>query len=460
MRTRALSNIQDTLVYPRGILFRMAPRRNYVCSVVPPYLLQALAESGHNSDEIRQSARHCLDSNRNYITKRQRVFAQLSTPRGTRGAAASRQNKGIVSDALLKHIAECGDVDEDTRACAKRDLEHVGNIQAKYQRSQGLRAEQKTLATSSAPAKSETTYRAVYNANNDQDEEHLPGTVVRVEGQKAVGDAAANQAFDNAGNVLSFYFDIFNWKSIDNENQNVISSVHFGQKYENAFWDPEIEQMVYGDGHDFLGNFTNAVDVIGHELTHAVTEHTSPLDYAGQSGALNEHVSDVFGIMVKQRVQDEKAADADWLIGEECLMPGVKGVALRNMKAPGTAYNDPRFGKDPQPDNFKNYKATSDDNGGVHLYSGIPNKAFYLTAVAFGGYSWEKAGKIWWETMQSGQIPPKCTFVQFADVTVDKAEELFGDDAAAVVRKSWTQVGVVRKTHAWTKRFGLPSWFL
>lgn len=365
----------------------MAPRRNYVCTAVPPYLLKAFAESGHNSDEIRQSARHCLNHSQNYINKRQRVFAQLSTPRGARGAAASRRNQGIVSDALLKHIAECEDVDEDTRACAKRDLEHVANIQAKYQRAQGITAEPKTLTASSAPAETKTTYRAVYNAHSDQDEAHLPGTVVRVEGQAAVSDAAANQAFDNAGNVLSFYLDIFNWQSIDDANESVISSVHFGRKYENAFWDPEIRQMVYGDGHDFLGNFAGAVDVIGHKLTHAVTEHTSPLDYAGQSGALNEHVSDVFGIMVKQRVQAESAAEADWLIGEECLMPGVKGVALRSMKAPGTAYDDPRFGKDPQPDNFKNYKATSDDNGGVHLYSGIPNKAFYLTAVAFGGYS-------------------------------------------------------------------------
>ncbi|KAI0864402.1 metalloprotease [Xylaria cubensis] len=426
----------------------MATRNYPMCSVVPPYLLNALAESEHNSEDIRKSARHCLNFSKTYIAKRQRVFAELTAPRGARGAAAPRRSQGIIPGTLLKHISDSEDVDENTRNSAKRDLEHITSIQAKYQQAQGIAAEPKTLAASSAPAETKATYRAVYNANNTQDEGDLPGTVVRVEGQKAVSDQAVNQAYDNAGNVLSFYLDIFNWKSIDDKNENVISSVHFGQNYENAFWDPEINQMVYGDGHDFLGNFTNAVDVIGHELTHAVTEHTSPLDYTGQSGALNEHVSDTFGVMVKQRVQNEKADEADWLIGEECLMPGVKGVALRSMKAPGTAYNDPRFGKDPQPDNFKDYAATDDDNGGVHLYSGIPNKAFYLSAVAFGGYSWEKAGKIWWETMRSGQIPPKCTFIQFADATVDKAEELFGDDAAAIVRKAWNEVGVVRKTHA------------
>lgn len=101
--------------------------------------------------------------------------------------------------------------------------------------------------------------------------------------------------------------------------------------------------MVFGDGGDFLYNFTGTLDVIGHELTHAVTEHTSPLVYWFQSGALNEHISDVFGIMVKQLVENENAENADWLIGEGCLLPGVKGVALRSMKDPGTAYNDNRF---------------------------------------------------------------------------------------------------------------------
>ncbi|KAI0904371.1 metalloprotease [Ustulina deusta] len=426
----------------------MATYKRGMCSVVPPYLLNAVAESEHNSEDIRTSARHCLSFSQNYISKRQQRFAELAAPRGARGAAAPHRNQGIIPGTLLKHISECEDVDEDTRTNAKRDLEHITSVQAKYQEAQGIASEQKTLTAVSETAKAKTTYRAVYNANNTQDENDLPGAVVRVEGQKAVSDEAANQAYDNAGNVLSFYLDIFNWKSIDNHNMNVISSVHFGRNYENAFWDPEIAQMVYGDGHDFLGNFTNAVDVIGHELTHAVTEHTAPLNYTGQSGALNEHISDTFGIMVKQRVQNETAEDADWLVGEECLMPGVKGVALRSMKAPGTAYDDRRFGKDPQPDNFKDYEPIWDDNGGVHLYSGIPNKAFYLSAVAFGGYSWEKAGKIWWETLQSGQIPPRCTFIQFADVTVEKAEELFGDDAAATVRKAWNEVGVVRKRHA------------
>ncbi|KAI1503494.1 hypothetical protein F5X99DRAFT_106079 [Biscogniauxia marginata] len=428
----------------------MAAHNRPVCFVVPPYLLRAISDSSENEGPIRESARFALDSHKAYCTKRENRFAALTAPRGQRAAASVHRHRTIVPESMLRHIAESADVDEYTRTCAKRDLEHIQNVHVKYQQAQGLQAgttDQKEASSDKSP-QTETTYRAVYDAQNDANEANLPGKVARVEGQKATNDESVNEAYDNAGLVLQFYADIFNWKSIDNKNMHVISSVHFGKNYENAFWDPEIAQMVYGDGHDFLTNFTGCIDVIGHELTHAVTEYTSPLDYTGQSGALNEHVSDVFGIMVKQRVQDETADKADWLIGEDCIMPGVKGVALRSMKAPGTAYNDPRFGKDPQPDNFKDYEKTEDDNGGVHMYSGIPNKAFYNAAVAFGGYSWEKAGKIWWETMQSGQIPSKCTFVQFADVTVDKAEELFGEEAAAVVKKAWSDVGVERKTYA------------
>ncbi|KAI1141228.1 Metalloprotease [Hypoxylon sp. FL0543] len=422
----------------------------YVCYVVPPYMLSAIADSSHNEDSIRESARRALTLHQSYVGKREKRFAALTAPRGNR-AAGNVHRPSIVPDHMLQHIADSEDVDDETRACARRDLEHIKNVHAKYQQAQDLRADtagqKAAVATEQSTGTTEKTYRAVYDAKHDSNESHLPGKVVRVEGQKATKDESVNEAYDNAGRVLSFYKDIFNWNSIDNKNMQVISSVHFAQNYENAFWDPEAAQMVYGDGHNFLTNFTGCVDVIGHELTHAVTEYTSPLDYTGQSGALNEHVSDVFGIMIKQRVENETADKADWLIGEYCLMRGVKGVALRSMKAPGTAYDDPRFGKDPQPDNFKDYKVTAEDNGGVHLYSGIPNKAFYNAAVAFGGYSWEKAGKIWWETMRSGQVPARCTFIQFADVTVDKAEELFGEDAAAIVRKAWNDVGVTRKSH-------------
>ena len=87
-----------------------------------------------------------------------------------------------------------------------------------------------------------------------------------------------------------------------------------------------------------------------------------------------------------------------------------------------------------------------EDNGGVHVFSGIPNRAFVICAEAFGGYSWEKAGKIWWTSATTHRLAPNCTFLQFADVTVTVTQELFGKDDATSVRKAWNTVGVVRST--------------
>lgn len=435
----------------------------HICAIVPPYLLNAISQSTQVDDHHKKTAQFSLDFHQSIIQKREQRLAALTAPRGQRRQVNFRPS--IVPDYLLKNIVDNKDVDEKTRACAKRDLEHIQKVHSSYQATQGVGGSADDSKTESSARKifsfrrkpkhkegqtgeqtdADTFYRAVYDANHSENENALPGKQVRIEGQKAVTDVNVNEAYDNTGHVLDFYESIFNWKSIDNENMHVVSSVHFATNYENAFWDPEKMQMVFGDGGDFLYHFTKCVDVIGHEMTHAVTEHTSPLDYQGQSGALNEHISDVFGIMIKQKVENEDAANADWLIGEGCLLPDVKGVSLRSMKAPGTAYDDPRFGKDPQPDNFKDYKITVEDNGGVHLYSGIPNKAFYLASVAFGGYSWEKAGQVWWKTMNSGRIPPKCTFLQYADVTVDIAQETFGDDAAKIVRNAWNEVGVQRR---------------
>ncbi|KAF7553198.1 hypothetical protein G7Z17_g3804 [Cylindrodendrum hubeiense] len=413
--------------------------------IVPPHLLRGIAESKVNPEHVRKAALQSLGAREKFTQLRCDRIAALTTPRGYQrsgGESANVQRQQIVPPDMLRNISESEHVDEAARARAKRDLEHVegllGHIQAQGSTQQTLGAGQ------SKDSKKESPHRSVYDAKNSSDEGDLPGKLIRSEGEDKVKDKAVNDAYENVGIVLEFYKNRFDWNSIDNKNMDVKSSVHFGEAYENAFWDPERLQMVFGDGGEFLNNFTGCIDVIGHELTHAVTEHTSPLDYSGQPGALNEHVSDVFGIMVKQQVQDEKSDVADWLIGEDCILPGVKGVALRSMKAPGTAYDDPRFGKDPQPNHMKDYKVMSDDNGGVHIYSGIPNRAFYLASVAFGGYSWEKAGKIWWAALNSGKIAAKSHFRQFADVTVESAEEEFGEDAAKIVRKAWTDVGVTK----------------
>ena len=192
---------------------------------------------------------------------------------------------------------------------------------------------------------------------------------------------AVDEAFDGLGRTLDFYWSNFERNSIDDEGLPLDATVHYGDRYDNAFWDGR--RMVFGDGDGELFNrFTIAVDVIGHELTHGVTEDEAGLIYAYQAGALNKSLSDVFGSLIKQsdpgRLQ--KADEADWLIGAGLLAPGVQGVALRSMKEPGTAYDDPVLGKDPQPAHMRNFVHTNRDNGGVHINSGIPNRAFYLAA--------------------------------------------------------------------------------
>jgi Zn-dependent metalloprotease len=215
---------------------------------------------------------------------------------------------------------------------------------------------------------------------------------VRREGDPATGDPAADEAYDGLGATYALFWDVFERDSIDGRGLPLQAVVHYGEEYDNAFWDGE--RMVFGDGDgETFNRFTIAIDIIAHELAHGVTDSTARLEYQGQSGALNESVSDCFGAMVKQRALGQDAADADWLIGAGLLAAGVDGVALRSMAAPGTAYDDERLGgRDPQPAHMDDFVETTADNGGVHINSGIPNKAFQLAATGIGGTSWGGAG--------------------------------------------------------------------
>jgi Zn-dependent metalloprotease len=282
--------------------------------------------------------------------------------------------------------------------------------------------------------------RTIYDTHNSQ---NLPGTVVRAEGSAPVQDVAVNEAYDGLGATFDFYWQVYERNSIDDEGLPLNATVHFGQKYDNAFWNGQ--QMVFGDGDgDLFNRFTISLDVIGHELTHGVTEDEAQLTYLFQPGALNESVSDVFGSLVKQYTQQQTADQADWLIGAGLLAPKVNGVALRSMKAPGTAYDDPVLGKDPQPAHMKGYVRTYEDNGGVHINSGIPNHAFYLAATNIGGHAWEKAGRIWYETLRDAQLRPSWGFKRFARQTITVAGRLFGVGGAEekAVREAWGEVGL------------------
>lgn len=280
--------------------------------------------------------------------------------------------------------------------------------------------------------------RTIFDA---QGHETLPGKAVRHEGGPAVGDAEVDEAYDGLGATFDFYADVYDRNSIDDEGLRLDASVHYGSHYDNAFWNGR--QMVFGDGDgDLFNRFTISLDVIAHELTHGVTGDEARLVYLGQAGALNESISDVFGSLVKQYARRQSAAQADWLIGEGLFTANVHGVALRSMKAPGTAYDDPVLGRDPQPSAMSGFVHTSADNGGVHTNSGIPNHAFYLAAIALRGFAWEKAGRIWYESVRDKRLGQTATFRQFARLTVQNAAQFFGPEEKRAVAAAWDEVGV------------------
>ncbi len=273
--------------------------------------------------------------------------------------------------------------------------------------------------------------------------ETLPGHAVRREGAAPAGDAAADEAYDGLGATFALYDEVFDRDSIDGRGLPLDATVHYGEEYDNAFWDGT--RMVFGDGDgEIFRRFTVSVDVIGHELTHGVTQYTAGLLYQGQSGALNESMSDVFGAMVAQHQLGQTVEQATWLIGAGLFTDRVEGVALRSMKAPGTAYDDDILGKDPQPAHMDEYVDTRDDDGGVHINSGIPNRAFQLAATAIGGTSWSGAGPVWWAALRSPTLRPDADFASFAGETVAAATAVFGPGSLKreAVVDAWRTVGI------------------
>ncbi len=272
----------------------------------------------------------------------------------------------------------------------------------------------------------------------------LPGTIVRTNKTPATGDKAVDDAFDGAKATWELYNQQYGRNSIDDGGMVIEQTVHFGYRFNNAFWNGE--QMVYGDGDGELFNsFTSDIDIMAHELTHGVTQYEAGLVYYYQSGALNESFSDVFGSLVKQRSRGQEAKDADWLIGENVLVGDQ--FALRSMKAPGTAYrNHPILGDDPQPATMDTYLTLPpwDDNGGVHLNSGIPNYAFYLAAIELGGKAWEKAGLIWYRAL-TNKLNRVATFPKAARATIQAAREEFGVGSLEekAVTNAWKTVKVI-----------------
>jgi Zn-dependent metalloprotease len=274
--------------------------------------------------------------------------------------------------------------------------------------------------------------RTIYDQQGS--ESQTPGAVMRVEGQAPSADQAANQAYDGLGATYLFYWTVFERDSIDDAGMPLLGLTHYGRRYPNAFWDGA-GHMFFGDGDgQILTQTTAGIDVIGHELTHGITQHEANLTYSGQSGALNESVSDVFGIQIKQYTLGQDVHSSDWLIGADIVGPALR-PALRSMKQPGAA--NPH---DSQPADMDGYVV----GGDVHTNSGIPNRAFYVVATTLGGHAWDAAGPIWYAALGDPRLRPNATFRDFARITLRHAQQTYGtaSDQAHAVQQGWEAVKV------------------
>ncbi|KAJ5901532.1 hypothetical protein N7495_002060 [Penicillium taxi] len=387
------------------------------CTIIPKYVLEGIIEKGLAPQNI--------------INRCQSTIEQTDQLHNVRGsfrqsiAAAQQQqtSQGIIPPYILESISRNA-VDEQQREAARHTLAH--------------RTEARAVA-----GNVRRLYRTVYDAQNSRRNPPPKDKTVLKEGDELISATAdptnnANECYIGLGKTFDFFFNFFKRNSIDNKGMDLNGFVHAGDLY-NAFWDGE--QLVFGDGDGVVFNgFTDELDVIGHELSHGVVQYTSPLNYQYQSGALNESIADSFGIMVKQwgEATPQTVDQSNWLIGEGLWAKGINGKALRDMKNPGTAYKDKKVGEDRQPGHWRDFKRLplSDDGGGVHINSGIPNHAFYLAATKIGGYAWEGAGPIWYRALTCGKLRENATFKEFADLTIENANEHVDE-----VKEAWRLVG-------------------
>jgi vibriolysin len=285
--------------------------------------------------------------------------------------------------------------------------------------------------------------RSTYTAKNRTT---LPGTILRTESQGASGDAVADLAHTNAGHVWSYYWNRHGRDSFDGVGGTITSSVHYSRNYVNAFWNGT--QMVYGDGDGSQSSPLVVLDVVGHEITHAVTERSSGLTYANESGALNEAMSDIFGAAIEAN-RDGAVSANTWKVGEECWTPATPGDSLRQMDDPAL-YGDYDYWP-------TRYTGTS-DNGGVHWNSGIANLAFSL-AVKGGTHPRGKTtvvvpalstnlvtsiqmGAAIFYRANTACMTAGSTFQDANGCTQAAANELYGSAAASSIAAAWAAVGV------------------
>jgi Zn-dependent metalloprotease len=259
----------------------------------------------------------------------------------------------------------------------------------------------------------------------------LPGEPIS--NPAASTDNAIKTVYQVTDKVAEFYRVVLSRNSIDNQGLDLVSSVHYRLNFDNAFWNGQ--QMVYGDGDGrIFSEFYNSPDVIGHELTHGVTQYESGLQYQGKAGALNESISDVFGATFNQWLNSWSATRPEgWLIGAGIIGDQARTASktcLRDMVDPSNVHC-----LSPQPDSYANFDPTAD----VHQNSGIGNKAYAMFAQAARGNSWDRAIGVWYAACTNHGLSSNATYGDFALLTIAAASNV-GLEAEA--RRAWQTVGV------------------
>jgi vibriolysin len=281
--------------------------------------------------------------------------------------------------------------------------------------------------------------RKVYSANNGTT---TPGTLKRSEGQAPVGDAHVDTNYDKLGETYNCYKTLFGRDSYNNAGATLISTVHYSSNYVNAYWDGT--QMVYGDGDGTTSKPLGLdSDVTTHELTHAVTSSESNLTYSGESGGLNESMSDIFSGVCESWVSGTWSTATDvFIIGEDIWTPATAGDGLRYMDDPA---------KDGSSlDYYPDYSSGVD----VHYSSGISNLVFALlskggthprgkTSNVVPAIGPEKAGRIFYKA-NTDLFTASTTFEQAKTYMVQAADALYGVGSAesTAVTEAWKAVGV------------------
>lgn len=254
-------------------------------------------------------------------------------------------------------------------------------------------------------------------------------------------DTAGVDAHFGAAKTWDYYLNIHGRRGINGNGYTMNSRVHYGNRYNNAFWNGSL--MTYGDGDGTQFTPLVSLDVVGHEITHGLTEFTADLTYANESGAANESFSDIFGTAIEHYTGSVGGRSPDFLIGEDIYTPATAGDALRNMGNPAA---------EGDPDHYSKRYIGTGDNGGVHINSGIQNQAFYLLAqggtnrtsgIAVTSIGRAAAEKIFYRAL-TAKLFPSATFRDVRAKTLESAAELYGAGSTQynATAQAWTAVGV------------------